>query len=331
MAVSMALPELKPFPANLTLQQQIDLVAHPETNPTGYAPFAHAADYPFRPEATLWSRVNAWWLAESAWLAYWRDEAAVQAVHDRQRTGLTSHLVEGNSTSCYVASCGAFAIVAFRGTRPDKWNDIFTDVNYPTVPWPDQGDGAFVHEGFKQALDAIRVPLERALAALPAACKVWFTGHSLGAALATLAGSRYRASTAGVYTIGSPLVGNQNFAGAFNETFTGGKAQHSFRYVNDHDAVTDVPPELFAFPHGRYTHVEEERWISHDGNVGTTPATLPDFVQDIFGTPLFLLQTIEHALGGGLSVLPAALTDHTPLYYVLNIWNDFAKNFPNDR
>jgi triacylglycerol lipase len=325
------MPELKPLPANPSLQQQTDLLTRPETNPTRYTPFEHAADYPFSPDATEWSRVNAWWLAESAWLAYWPDQAEVRAVHDRQHTGLTSHFIVQDSTACHVASCDAFAIVAFRGTRSDSWKDIFTDAEYPTVPWSDEDRAAYVHEGFKTALDSVRNPLEAALGALPAGCKVWFTGHSLGGALATLAGSRYRDRAAGVYTMGSPLVGNQNFAGAFNQAFGSGNARRCFRYVNDHDAVTDVPPELFAFPHGRYAHVEEERWINRDGNIGTTPPTLPDFVQEVFGTPRFLRQTIEKALEDPPSLLPDALTDHTPLYYVLNIWNDFARNSAGGR
>jgi len=120
---------------------------------------------------------------------------------------------------------------------------------------------------------------------------VWFTGHSLGAALATLAASRYQ--TAGVYTFGSPLVGNQSFAAAFNAVFHDGAGSRSFRYVNDHDVVTQVPPGPLAFPHGRFTHVDEPRGISRDGNVGTLPSAPPNFIQDVFGTPRFLIgQTV---------------------------------------
>jgi triacylglycerol lipase len=324
----MSTPALKPFPADLTVQQQVDLVIHPEVNLTHYLPFEEAATYAFRPDLTVWSRVNAWWLAESAWLSYWHDLAAVQAVHDRQATGLQCQLIDQGGTQCYVSSNDVFAIVAFRGTQPDAWRDVFADAAFPAVPWTEHSVRGHVDGGFKKALDVIHGGLAEALARLAPGCKVWFTGHSLGAALATLAASRYQ--TAGVYTFGSPLVGNQSFAAAFNAAFHDGADSRSFRYVNDHDVVTQVPPGPLAFPHGRFTHVDEPRGISRDGNVGTLPSAPPNFIQDVFGSPRFLLHTINDAMAARLPVVPDALTDHTPLYYVLHAWNDFAKHSPAD-
>jgi triacylglycerol lipase len=323
-------PALKPFPANLTIQQQVDLLTRPETNPTRYAPFEHAASYPFRPNATAWSRVNAWWLAESAWLAYWHDAAAVQSVHDRRQTGLTTQLIDAGGTQCYLTSSDDFAIVAFRGTQPDAWPDVFADVDFPPVPWTEHGLRAYVDQGFMKTLNAVGGPLDEAIHGLMPGCRLWFTGHSLGAAIATLAASRYQSATAGIYTFGSPLVGNQSFAAAFNASYHDGMMSRSFRYMNDHDVVTHVPSGPLAFPHGRFTHVDEARWITGDGNVGTQFLNPTNIVQDVFGTPRFLLHTINEGMAARLPAIPDALTDHTPLYYVLHTWNDLAKYFPVD-
>ncbi|MGH9310695.1 MAG: hypothetical protein ACRD1U_15070, partial [Vicinamibacterales bacterium] len=67
-------PARKPLPSNLTLDQQRELLLRPERNTTGHVPLEEASRYPFQARATGWSRVNAWWLAEASWLAYWQDE-----------------------------------------------------------------------------------------------------------------------------------------------------------------------------------------------------------------------------------------------------------------
>lgn len=56
---------------------------------------------------------------------------------------------------------------------------------------------------------------------------VWFTGHSLGAALATLAADLFEPAR-GVCTLGSPRVGDVAFATLFDARFR----QRSARYVN---------------------------------------------------------------------------------------------------
>lgn len=310
-------PQLKPLPdPNAPLDLWIDLVTHPEKNRTNHINFDDAARYPFQADATQLSRVNAWWLAEASLLSYWHDDDEVKTIY-RNQTSLTCQPLSEQGTQCHVAANHELAIVAFRGTQPDQWQDIFDDARYGLVNW----SHGRVHGGFFDALDRILGKLGPVLGALPPKCHVWFTGHSLGAALATLAADRYQ-DTAGVYTFGSPLVGDQIFAGHFNARFAG----HSFRFVNDHDVVTHVPPEPFGLPLGLYTHVNERRWIDKDGNIGTTQPTLLHFVRDVFGSPLFLLHTLQGLMSSPGSVMPAALTDHAPILYVGHLWNDFARN-----
>jgi triacylglycerol lipase len=311
-------PVRKPLPLNLPIDLQRQLLLAPESNPTGYVPFDRAHDFPFDPDARSHSRVNAWWLAEASWLAYWHDKNAIGEVYHRQ-TGLTCDLLEAGGAECTVASGDRFAIVAFRGTQPDDWNDLLDDACFAPVGW----DAGHVHQGFARRLSNIAPLLDRALGRLDPKCRVWFTGHSLGAAVATLAAFRHRRVTGGVYSFGSPLVGN----GVFTGTFGGALGLLSTRYVNDHDLVTRVPPEPFALPHGVYAHVDHGRWINQEGQIGTSRPTIAHFVRDVFGRANVALDLIElHQHGLGRS-LPDALSDHTPLYYVLHCWNDFALHF----
>ena len=83
-------------------------------------------------------------------------------------------------------------------------------------------------------------------------------GHSLGAALATLAASDV-VSTMGfpeakVYTFASPRVGDKAFAAEYNHMFMG----RSFRIANTCDLIVAMPfPVPFlGFLGGYFTHVE---------------------------------------------------------------------------
>src|SRR5207248_1383780 len=76
--------------------------------------------------------------------------------------------------------------------------------------------------------------------------EIFFTGHSLGAALATLAISRFAGGNASLYTFGSPRCGNLTFAQRLGEHATLGE----FRFVDHCDLVTRVPPAGLGYSHG---------------------------------------------------------------------------------
>ena len=235
------------------------LVTHPESDSqyvhfqaeTSAGPQPAATAAPFDPGAGKFSRVNAWWLAEAALLSYWpADEAKNRFL---EQADLQSELVDREGTQCYVASNGAFAIVAFRGTQPQERADVWADFQFIPRSWPGGGN---VHEGFQQALNVVWDDLTQALAQ-SGATNIWFTGHSLGAAVATLAADRFEKRPA--HTFGSPRLGDGKFTAAFNSRH----AARSFRYVNNHDVVTHVPPSIFNF-----THVDREIHIDRHGLIG---------------------------------------------------------------
>lgn len=136
---------------------------------------------------------------------------------------------------------GHDCIMTFRGTEPNEWNDIEADVKATSVLAETVGK---VHGGFKDEVDHLWPELELALAenTLP----LWFSGHSLGAAMATICASRCQrasisSSPAALYTFGSPRVGDHEYRKHV-------KLQH-YRWVNNNDIVTRVPPVWMGFHH----------------------------------------------------------------------------------
>ena len=140
-----------------------------------------------------------------------------------------------------MASTDTLAIVGFRGTEITHLEDDLSDAEAKLVVW---STGGRVHQGFAGALESVWQPLQAYLASLRREA-VWFTGHSLGAALATLAAVRWKSlggDVGGVYTIGSPRVGDGEFADTFEPALSG----RCFRYVNGNDGVTQNPSKRGA-------------------------------------------------------------------------------------
>ena len=165
-----------------------------------------------------------------------------------------------------MASNDDFLILVFRGT--EIWAeegetdllkiitailaDVITDAKIKLIPWE---QGGYVHRGFKEALDEVWKDLASYLESKDNGRSFWFTGHSLGAALATLAWKRYGSlrTTPQLYTYGSPRVGDKEFGKGFENTY---------RFVNNNDIVTKVPPPV------NYRHVGRLEHLSSDGLIG---------------------------------------------------------------
>lgn len=289
----------------------LDIVTRPELNRSKHANFENALspENRFDSGAQGFSRKHAWWLAEAALLAYWPDDEAREIY--AANTGLECVCLSQDATQCHLAIAEDFAMIAFRGTQSTQWQDLFDDARFVLTPW--QGpSGGQVHSGFSTAFERIRPRLEEAIAQRAKDLPLWITGHSLGGALAVLAADTLR-NVQGVYTAGCPRVGNQVFARHFGQRV----AERSFRYVNDTDVVTHVPPGL-ASP---YAHVGVVRGIDENGKIRPKEPSLLHFLNAVFGKPLLLLKVLK----GGLP-LPDALKDHAPVLYALHTWNDLVRN-----
>jgi len=293
----------------------MELLFHPERD-SQYLHFENADRYPFKPLATGFSRVNAWWLADAALLAYWSEKKIREVYSELQ---LESVFLQNGSTQCYVASNAQFVVLGFRGTQSDERQDLLDDGRCAQEEW---ALGGRVHCGFKQALDRVWGDLQGVLGELNDGRRTfWFTGHSLGAALATLAADLFavKSSPAHVYAFGSPRVGNSDFADGFNLRFKG----RAFRFVNHTDVVTHVPPPLLLVPPVQYQHIELRKYIDVNGNISDDCPSIPYFVRELIGDKRHLLEVMDALCHGQLTVLPGFLINHTPRRYAVLLWNDF--------
>jgi len=158
-------------------------------------------------------------------------------------------------------------VVSFRGSL--TLNNWYADFYAFQRPWPpadsDRGNatwcqGCLAHSGFAAAYEELRGPVHAAL--LDLSCgRVAVTGHSLGAAVATLAAFDLRAARGlrveRVWTFGKPRIGNAAFVGAFVAAAERqGQRPALWRVVHYHDPVPRAPPDLPGYY--EVSHAPEE-------------------------------------------------------------------------
>ncbi len=126
----------------------------------------------------------------------------------------------------------------FRGTKTVK--EWIRNIDIELSPFILPGFGK-VHDGFLRTYDSIRNEVSASLSAAKSARRLFVAGHSLGAAMATLAvpdiEKTLSLNVEALYTFGSPRVGDATFASAFNREAEG----RSFRITNTSDIVTSIP------------------------------------------------------------------------------------------
>ncbi len=218
----------------------------------------------FEPDATGFSASNALLLARLCSAAYMDDVPARAAAQQLGLTGfiwidLTEHFEDVYA----IAAGGAgFVAIAFRGTK--DFNNWMTDFQATPVsfPWlfdrgPDVGD---IHAGFGHALRDAWTKIQSAVGNLiptpdiapdmPRQPTLWLTGHSLGGALAALAGAAFGMwsdapirTVNGIYTFGQPRVGLFRFCGNYDHLLS----RKTFRFVNNKDLVPRVPFRGFDY------------------------------------------------------------------------------------
>jgi len=267
------------------------------------------SNFDFVYDAAGYSHVNAYWLARFADLAY---ENPARTSTELAKLGITrvhSFLGRKSDTEGFVAGNGKAVFVAFRGTEKSL-RDWLTDARIRRV------DG--VHRGFREALEEVWPEVRQTIHAFnakpmsfadaasgrtPGARRsLWFTGHSLGASLAALAADRVAAEDRpidGVYTFGQPRTGDEQWARRYN-----GRIGHrSFRFVNNNDLVTRVPPRSFG-----YSHVGTFRYFDAKGA----------YHEDISWWRRFV-DRVEGSIDDFLKLGPDAIRDHFMKGYLSNV------------
>jgi hypothetical protein len=307
-----------------------------------YKYFAKPPDFATSPKIGELNLLKAAWMADASMLSYGRvgpDWIPVDQVKKvLAGAGLTEFdpigdwSEDAHGTQGFFAFNDDFAILCFRGTEVSDWEDFATDLaawpveeslatEQPDLPIPSlravfHHNAPAVHGGFQAALNEVWTRVAADLAAYRALSpnEIFFTGHSLGAALATLAVARFGGGNASLYTVGSPRVGNL----AFTDKVRGAATQGQFRLVDNHDLVTRVPPRLML-----YEHIPGSLYqIDADGNVldrTADPSAEPDDEQEVYRD----LQSLSELrfpidLDG---TPPDDLYDHSPGRYCNRLWN----------
>ena len=140
-------------------------------------------------------------------------------------------------THAFFAQTSDVALLAFRGV--DSLGDWLEDFRIDLVASP-YGDGK-VHRGFLEGYKAFRAHIRGARGLASFEKRLWITGHSLGGALATLAMADLTGISrrfTGAITYGQPRIGNDEFKRQFAEK----AGNRFFRFVNDEDLITRIPP-----------------------------------------------------------------------------------------
>lgn len=212
-------------------------------------------------------------------------------------------------TDGFVTSDERNVVVAFRGTsEPADW---ITNGNVKVV----KTEIGAVHAGFLAAADAVERTVTEAIARRRKSNQtLWFTGHSLGGAIATLAAVKYSAEfrPLQVVTFGQPRVGTASFARAFRRS----RVRH-WRFVNNNDIVPTLPSRLFpaTFPPQFYEHVGDLQFFDAAGKL----IDRSDEELGIFPALSETLASIRGSESEAARLITAGIRDHAMAKYLQRI------------
>jgi triacylglycerol lipase len=314
---------LKRGDCSMSFFVELDRNTFPDDALDGFVP-------PPQPGPDQFSLDNARAMMWMSQLAY--ETAHRSKVEDILRAwNLTLHAFASNDpvvglppdSACVVAAGGRGAtIVSFSGTDPVKIEAWITD--FHAAP-----SATGLHSGFQDAVETVWPAIKTVIDHRPASERpLFFTGHSMGGALALIAAERamseLHVQATAVYTFGGPRTGGS----AFFDNYTPTLGNSTFRLVHGNDVVPTVPPTL---PHG-FRHVGRALQCPTDGRFDLqTPIMAleqdkPDFAESFFQNGLAELHLFAaaHLIDGfgsrplrelaGL-LLPGMVRDHVPASY----------------
>ncbi len=286
-----------------------------------YTFFETVRDHPFQGLDTALNLRNAWWLSDAALLAYSSEAAVKSAFKAAGISGDVAYFHGLSSTQVYVISMPDAVVLSFRGTQVDNfWSSVLDfAVDAQFLPAPDS-HGDLVHGGFLAALGEVWPQVAAHLSAEQARSPrpLWMTGHSLGAALATLAANLCcddpSLGLQGVYTFGSPRVGDSAFGANIRVPV--------FRFRNDSDIVPHLPLGLL------FRHVGSLQFVDGAGHLHSNLTSAMELMLDPGGHFLSPEEavTLQALLRTGKAFefpLPGFLADHAPINYSVLIWNRY--------
>lgn len=199
-------------------------------------------------------------------------------------------------------------LLAFRGSQATTVKDVLLDsqaLQVTATGW----DG-LLHHGFSRAASAVWPKIESWLKKHPDS-PLLLTGHSLGAAIATLISLRAnRPNKTRLITLGSPRVGDPSFAASFKASKV-----LTTRMVDCSDIVTRVPLEKFGTI--KYQHVGVPLYVARNGQTSDKPTKDNDTSSPLGLNAILAKLDLPFGLPVVLPVgLPTELTDHSAFNYL---------------
>lgn len=227
----------------------------------------------FNPNTTRWVPGNALALANAAQLAYSDAPAVAAKLQEWGFDPVKFEFLNRSDTQGFVAGAEEMVVVSFRGTQSNDIWDWMTDADVVLRPFP----AGLVHRGFYHTLDDVWDEMNAAIKKLQDhGQSLWFTGHSLGAALACMAVARLtferHTPINGLYTFGHPRTGDFVFSSHFDHEF----GDKTFRFVNNRDIVTRIPPREIG-----YSHVGQLMFFNEKGKLLTDDHWWNKFLREI--------------------------------------------------
>jgi triacylglycerol lipase len=198
---------------------------------------------------------QAWLFAKISEISYLDPRDGVNAFAE---LGFDATFIDREGSQAYWLKNDDDLVIACRGTEPTQLADIAADLE--AFPVPSSTGIGKNHLGFKTSVDHIWHDLEELAVDYGKTRTVWCTGHSLGAAMATIVAYRLQRADnlpnpQALFTYGSPRVGDKAYITGIEST-----GVLHFRFVNNADIVARVP--LWPFHHfgGMY-------YMNHYGNL----------------------------------------------------------------
>ena len=291
-----------------------------------YEFFESVTNHPLQPADSTLNLRNAWWLMDAAYLSY-SNEGTVRREFQKIPDASVEVFSGKRSTQGYIAATDEAIVLALRGTQVDDfWQSVLDwTIDARFVPVTDS-HGDWVHAGFKSAIEEVWSDVSSHIRSLQQKGRrpLWICGHSLGAALATLAanlcGDDPSLGFAGLYSFGSPRVGDRHFGAGITPPVV-------FRFQNDSDIVTHVPLGLV------FQHVGALQFIDGSGHLHSNLARRAQLLLEAGASvsPISahnvagLLRATDHDVP-----LPGFLADHAPINYATLIWNCYEASLANN-
>ncbi len=174
--------------------------------------------------------------AELSQLAYQSDSAIKHLLS--QRWGFQqSSCFDSRDSRGFIAVDDSVGVFVFRGIT--STGDWLSKLTVQIIEMPYGG----VNRGFYDLWKSLKTSVEQEISSLTDSVKtIWLAGHGTGGALATIAAAELQSNkkVAGAYTFGQPRVGQAQFTATIEKRYE----NSFFRFVNDDDLITRIPPGL---------------------------------------------------------------------------------------